>query len=254
MKSMSLIIFLFTIALSLEVSASNVHKAVWTANSNVCNPNDELVEKYKNNFVRLGGYAKDKKAYAAAGFLIDGCKKILTASHVIYEVDLSEKLNPIGYAQAPFSNYANITRSEIKEGPWRTSGLYKDEVTTLQFTGAAVEGCQIVPIYKSKSHRELIDAAKAGREFVILKLDEVTGSLCVQKCNITTNGSVSRPGNVGSIEHDCRTVKGNSGSAVFVKEADGEYLVGVHTGGNENTSVNTFSPVSWDILSSLRAY
>lgn len=231
----------------------HVHKVVETDNKNPCDPNDSLVKKYKNNFVRLGGSNKAGDVFGGTGFLIEGCRKILTVGHVFYEPDRKTKLDNMMYSTALSGKYAKI-QSDAQEGPWKSSGLYKDEVTTVQISNH-MQSCQEPKILQNIDYVDLKDLAKKGIEFYILKSDSKRNVICAQKCNITTDAlskaSSEQALAIGSVEHDCSTAGGNSGAPIFAKEKDRDYLVGLHTGGSESAKKNTFSPVNKNILNSL---
>lgn len=231
----------------------HVHKVVDTDNKNPCDPNDSLVKKYKNNFVRIVGQDSSQKSYVGTGFFIDGCKKILTARHTLYEDNKRTKLSGLFYAN-PSGGSLKINQSIIKEAPLVSTGLVKDDVAVIHTTSNK-KGCQSVAISQDIDLVDIKDLAKDGLEFFILKEDYSASVVCAQKCKITTEDiskvSARHASTIGSVEHNCKTEGGNSGSPIFVKIKDQYLLVGVHNAGTEVLRLNNFAPVNLNIINSM---
>lgn len=231
----------------------HVRKVVATDNDSPCDPNDSLVKKYKNNFVTISGLSNKGGYFSGAGFLIEGCSKIVTAGHVFYEKDKNTKLKNFHVLTHSNGSLHKLGDSpSIKEGPWKSTGSYKDEVSFMEVPKLQKSCVGVSMIANTTDIRTV--AVSGKMDFYILRADE--NGLCAQKCKILSsalNKASSLKDIEGSVEHDCQTWKGVSGSPVFAKSSDGEdYFVGIHTGANPyREKVNLFAPASSRQLSAL---
>lgn len=233
----------------------HVHSVVETGNTNHCDTNDSLVNKYKNNFVSISGLSKNGNYAITAGFLIDGCSKVMTTGHVFYEADQKTKLKDLQFYHHSTKTIYKLNNPVLREGPWKETTLYKDEVSYIE-TSRNPKMCSSAPMLADSN--EVKDLSTVDKmDFYILRLNEKK-QLCAQKCKILSTGVqhvTAEAYTQGSIEHDCNTKEGDSGSPVFAKTVKGgEYFVGMHTGPNPNKQkVNLFAPIGITLIRSLAA-
>ncbi len=230
---------------------NDVKNVVNTDNPNPCDPNDTLVQKYKNNLIQL--IDRDLNEVTGTGFLLSDCSRLVTVAHTLYDADTFQ----VARANLDYESYSGssgwvrtkLPRNAKKtEGDWKETGRAAGQFAML--FGPRIKGCATVETIEGLTAVRFKNFSASDSKLAILKYDAKQKRMCAQRCNILAihvdpNGEFAN-----TIGHDCGTVGGNSGSPMFVEGKSGTiYLVGMHVGANLNEHQhNIFIPLKSEDL------
>ena len=241
----------------LEISAGEAQAEVLTVvdtdNRNPCREDDPLAIKYRNSVVYLSGQGPAGGYANTRGILIDHCSKLLTAAHVFFAKDQTTPLKNLSViSPSALKNEIDLKRPVLREGPWRATRLFKDEVALVDVPRSRLQCAATTAIAEVADVRDAIETGKI--DVYILKIND-RHKICAQKCNSPRwldDGLYE----AGTMTHDCPTAEGDSGSPIFGKARGHnlDYLVGVHTGPHSALpKTNIFAPFSNEMFKALAA-
>lgn len=223
--------------------------AVLTDNPNSCREDHELIRKFQNNIVLISGKGANAGWHTTHGTLIEGCTTGLTAGHVLYDRFRNplDSLTVIGRDSKRYK----FTIRMVRQGPWRQTGAFKDEVALISFSSPLSRECRSIDVLAEDggSAHDLVNKLSSWTIHLV-QMNE-RGKLCAQECKIRVPDE--GPYVAGTIEHNCATQGGSSGAPIIASKNGQHILIGVHTGPHSATpNANVFAPVNATIFERLR--